>query len=513
MMDTRKSYILAIDQGTSSTKSIIFDEKGEAVAKWAEPLKTYFLENGFVEQEPGEIYDNALTSVEKCLEAFRAIGGDVRLIKACGISNQRETFVIWNEEGKPLHRAVVWQCKRSVQICERLKKEGAGEQIRNKTGLTIDPYFSGTKLSWLSENLENVRSAIDAGKAFFGTIDAWLLYKLTGGKKYCCDYTNASRTLFFNLKDLAWDKELLKVFNVQAINLPEVKPSSFFYGETSFNGLLETPLPITAMIGDSHAAAFGENCFEAGTAKATLGTGCSILMNTGREPVWSGNKMMTTICWSTEAEVAYALEGVIVSCGSTIEWLKNELNLFEKTSETEQMSLSVPNNGGVYLIPAFSGLGSPHWLMAGKAAITGLGFETTKHHIVRAALESIPYQVKDVVDAMEKDLGLSLKQLMINGGMTSNQFVMQFLADLLGIKIKTGSTSDVSALGAAYLAGLKIGVYKSMDALKEMNAPVKYYQSGTYASEARAGYRGWLNVMDDYVRNERRTAESLRNAE
>jgi len=469
-MSGNESYVLAIDQGTSGTKAILFDEEGKAVVKVTEPLKTYFLEGGFVEQDPQEIFNNVLTSVQKCIKVFKSNGGDIYDIKACGISNQRETFVVWDEKGNPLHNAVVWQCKRSIQICERLKIAGLEEQIKEKAGLIIDPYFSGTKLMWLYENVSQVRDAINEGKAYFGTVDAWLLYNLTDGKKYFTDYTNASRTLFFNLHTLSWDKELLSTFGLSNINLPETKPSSYEFGETNFNRLIDNSIPITGMIGDSHAAAFGEGCFSPGTAKATLGTGSSILMNIGSEMKSSENGMITTICWSTEDRVDYALEGVIVSCGSTIEWIKNELGLIDDSKATEAMATSVSDNNGVYLVPAFSGLGAPHWDMNRKASISGLTFDCNKNHIVRAALESIAYQIKDVIVAMEQDAQIELEQLMVDGGITSNKFVLQFLADLLQRTIVTIGMPDVSALGAAYMAGLKAGVYKSIEHLNTLNS-------------------------------------------
>jgi glycerol kinase len=496
-MSENKSYVLAIDQGTSSTKTIIFDEEGKAVAKGSEPLKTYFLEAGFVEQNPEEIYSNVLASVQKCIEAFKIDGGDIADIKACGISNQRETFIVWNEEGKPLHNAVVWQCKRSIQICERLKNNDIEEQLKTKTGLILDPYFSGTKLIWLYENVDKVHTAIDEGKAYFGTIDTWLLYKLTNGKTYFTDYTNASRTLFFNLKELTWDKELLKAFGVFKINLPEPKPSSFHFGKTNFNGLIDSLIPITGMIGDSHAAAFGEGCFSPGTAKATLGTGSSILMNIGNEVKPSQNGMITTICWSTEDRVDYAFEGVIVSCGSTIEWLKNELGLINDSKATEAMATSVADNNGVYLVPAFSGLGAPHWDMNRKASITGLTFDCNKNHVVRAALESIPYQIKDVIVVMEQDAGIELKELMVDGGITSNKFVLQFLADLLERTIVDMGMPDVSALGAAYMAGLKTGVYKNIEHLKSLNSDKNFIFPSDNIDVIKNGYEGWKTLINN----------------
>jgi glycerol kinase len=490
-----KSYILAIDQGTSSTKTLLFDAEGRVVARASEPLKTTYFGDGFVEQEPDEIFRNVLTSVGKCIGAFAAEGGNLKAIKACGISNQRETFVVWDESGEPLHNAIVWQCKRSIGVCERLKADGLEETIQEKTGLFIDPYFSGSKLIWLYENVEKVRQAIDAGKAYFGTVDTWLLYKLTNGQQYLTDYTNASRTLFFNLNTLAWDQELLTTFGLLKLNLPEPKPSSAFFGESNFNGLFDHRLPITSLIGDSHAAAFGEGCFSPGTAKATLGTGCSIIMNIGETLTTSKHGMVTTICWSTEERVDYALEGVIVTCGATIEWLKNTLDLFAESRETEAMATAVPDNGGVYIVPAFSGLGAPHWQMSRKASISGLTFSTSKNHIVRAALESIPYQIKDVIVAMEQDTGIPLEELMVNGGISANTFVLQFLADLLGKSVVNKGMPDVSAQGAAYLAGLKIGVYKDLAYLTSINSNKETINPGIGQKKAIADYAGWQTVI------------------
>lgn len=485
------SYILAIDQGTSSTKSLIFDDKGQAIAKGAENLHTHYLPAGFVEQEPEAIYQNAIASVKKCLQQFSEKGFDKNDITAIGISNQRETFMLWDKTGQPLHNAVVWQCKRSVQICEDLQQNGLSQAVNEKTGLVIDPYFSATKLIWLFQNNETVRAAIQKGEAYFGTVDTWLLYKFTNGKVYATDYTNASRTLLFNLHTLQWDGELISAFGLTGIHLPAVKSSSDVYGETTLDGLFDTPVAITALIGDSHAAAFGEGCFESGTAKATLGTGCSILMNIGSKPVTSQNGMVTTVCWSAGDRIDYALEGVIVSCGATIEWLKNEMQLFTDSKETEAMATAVPDNGGVYLIPAFSGLGSPHWDMERRASLTGMSFGSTKNHIVRAALESIPYQIKDVIVAMEKDAGVSLTALNANGGISANGFVVQLLADLLDKNVCTSGMPDVSALGAAYLAGLQAGVYENIDALKQLNTAKKQYQPNPQNSTVQQGYAGW----------------------
>ncbi len=476
---------------------MIFDEAGRAVAKGSVALHTSYLDNGFVEQDAEEIFQNVLTSVKKCVDEFVTKGLHLDSIVSIGISNQRETFVVWDKSGKPLHNAIVWQCKRSVQICEDLKQKGLAQTVNQITGLVIDPYFSATKLTWLIQNNETIKDAVQNGNAFFGTIDTWILYKLTNGKEYATDHTNASRTLLFNLHSLQWDNELINQFALTGINLPTIKPSAAAFGETDCNGLFEKPIPITALIGDSHAAAFGEGCFETGTAKATLGTGCSILMNIGNKPVQSQNGMVTTVCWSTEDRIDYALEGVIVSCGATIEWLKNELNLFTDSKETAAMANAVADNGAVYLVPAFSGLGSPHWDMERKASITGMSFGTTKNHIVRAALESIPYQIKDVIVAMEKDAAVPLKELNADGGITSNRFVMQLLSDLLQKNVTSIGMPDVSALGAAYLAGVKSGVYESIESIRNLNTDKKNYLPVTDPSRVNEAYTGWQKTINN----------------
>jgi glycerol kinase len=484
------SYILAIDQGTSSTKTVVFSDNGKAIYKASEPLKTHYLENHCVEQDPEEIYKNVLLSVEKCINGFKATGGEVNNIKACGISNQRETFVLWDRQGKSLYNAVVWQCKRSVGVCGRLKEEGREEMIRQKTGLIIDPYFSGTKVVWLYENIDKVKQAVDARDAYFGTVDTWLLYNLTKGASYFTDVTNASRTMFFNLSENTWDQELLERLGLSGLNLPEAKPSSFNYGSTDFEGLLDHPIGIYGMIGDSHAAAFGEGLYSPGTAKATLGTGCSILMNVGQTVKPSGHGMVSTICWSTENRTDYALEGIIVSCGATLEWLKNKLGIFGENRQIEEMNNAVKDNNGVYLVPAFSGLGAPHWDMNRKASIIGLSFDCNKNHILRAALESIPYQIIDVISAMEQDSGIELAELQVDGGISSDRFVLQLLADLLGKPVVNIGIADVSALGAAYMAGLCAGVFKDLDQLKSLHQEKVVFTPGNHQEKAKEYYEG-----------------------
>ncbi len=478
-------FILSIDQGTSGTKTVIFDDQGRIVAKASEGLKSYFPETEFVEQDPLEIYQNVLNSVKKCIKTFR------QRITACGISNQRETFLLWDKEGNPLSRAVVWQCKRSIAVCENLKKRGIEREVTARTGLIIDPYFSGTKVIWLNKNDTMIHDAISRGKAYFGTIDTWILYKLTKGKNYYTDYTNASRTLFFNINNLQWDEMLLREFHLQNLQLPKPKPSSYPYGETDFEGLFPYKISISAMIGDSHAAAFGEGCFFPGTAKATLGTGSSILMNTGDRRSESNTGMVSTICWSRKHRVDYALEGIIVTAGATIKWLRDQLGFFGKSKDTEEMARAVENNGGVYLVPAFSGLGAPYWRMDMKAAIFNLTFACNKNHIVRAALESIPFQIKDVVNAIETDSGIKLRELKVDGGITANLFVMQFLADLLNVKVTNIGIEEVSALGASYLAGLEVGVYNSLEQLESLVLSKKQHSPCEKQKEVFKFYEDW----------------------
>ena len=490
------SFILAIDQGTSGTKTVIFNSKGEIVAKAAEPLKSHFPQPGFVEQDPLEIYQNVLSSLKLCLRDFtEKASGNIKDITCCGISNQRETFVIWDSSGNPLYNAVVWQCKRPVEICNRLKGTEIEEKVRDSTGLIIDPYFSGTKLIWLYENDARIKNAIDAGQAYFGTIDTWLLFKLTKGGCYFTDHTNASRTLLFNINDLQWDSSLLEKFKLANLNLPEVQSSSYKYGQTDFEGLLPDKIDISAMVGDSHAAAFGEGCFWPGMAKATMGTGSSILLNTGPERIKSNQGMVATICWSVPDRVDYALEGIIVTCGATINWLRDQLGLFAESRLTEQMALSVDDNHGVYFVPAFSGLGAPHWKMDARAAILGLTFGCDKNHVVRAALESIPYQIKDVIAAMENESKIKLKELRVDGGITANKFIMQFLADLLQTNVVNIGIEEVSALGAAYMAGLEGGIFTDINQLTNLNLSKTQFSPGTNTENVFTFYEGWQKAV------------------
>ncbi|WP_018626300.1 FGGY family carbohydrate kinase [Niabella aurantiaca] len=487
------TYILSIDQGTSGTKCILFNKEGAATCTAFEPLRTHYLESGFVEQQPEEIYRNVLAAVRNCMQLFTAGGGDIHEIKTCGISNQRETFVLWDAGGNPLHDAVVWQCKRSVDICTRLQAADLREMIKGKTGLLPDPYFSGTKVAWLYEEDPLIKMKIDAGAAYFGTIDTWLLYKLTKGEKYYTDYTNASRTLFFNLHTLEWDADLLQLFGLSKLHLPRIKASSGDFGMTDFDGILSDPIPVNSLIGDSHSAAFGEGCFDKGTAKATLGTGCSILVNTGNAVSVNDDGIIDTICWSTEKEICFAKEGIIVSCGSMVEWLKH-LGLFANSAETDLMARSVPDNNGVFLVPAFSGMGAPYWDMKRKAEFTGLTFSCTKEHLVRATLETICFQIKEVIDFIEQTGQIRIRSLSVNGGITGNGFVMDFLATLLARPLLSGR-NNASGLGTALLAGLKVGLYTDMDDIGDCLHTKEMKQASSAATYHNDAYCFWRSIM------------------
>jgi glycerol kinase len=463
------NLILAIDQGTGGTKTVLFNTEGEVVAKAAAPLQSVYPQVGFVEQDPQDLFENVLKSVRLCLdEAGKADPQAPQRLAAVGISNQRETFLLWDAGGNPICNAVVWQCKRSVPICERLRGTRVEAEVRARTGLIIDPYFSGAKLTWLLENTPSIRKGVRSGQVYFGTVDTWLLFKLTKGGSYRTDYTNAARTLLFNIHSLSWDDTLIEAFDATGLRLPEAFPSSHAFGESDFEGLFPNPIPIAGMIGDSHAAAFGEGCFQPGEAKATLGTGSSILCNIGSRPSASDHGMVTTICWATEGRVDYALEGIIVTCGATIKWLRDQLGLMAKSADTESMARAVEDNGGVYLLPAFSGMGAPHWKMDARAAIVGLTFGANKDHIARAALESVAFQIKDVIEAMQQDSGTPLSELKVDGGMTGNRLLMQLIADLLGVRVVASGLEEVSALGAAYMAGLGIG---ALDSLADLVPP------------------------------------------
>lgn len=497
MSNSSKSanFILSIDQGTSGSKAIIFNDLGEICYEGRAPLKSYYPAEGRVEQEPDEIYQSVLTAVGDAAKDFKADGNSFDTLVCCGISNQRETFLLWDKNGQPLAPAIVWQCKRSIPVCRRLIDEGHETFIREQTGLFVDPYFSGTKIIHLLEENFGIRQSVISGEAYFGTVDSWLLHRLTDGGSYKTDYTNASRTMLFNLKNLCWDTDLIELFGLTGLNLPEAVPSGSSFGSSDFNGILPKPLPITAMIGDSHAAAFGERCFEPGSAKATLGTGSSILLNTGELVEPAETTMVSTICWSTEKQVSYALEGIIVSCGSTLTWLQDSLGLFSSSAEASEIAAQTESSGSIILIPAFSGLGAPWWKMSQKAAIQGLTFESDKKQIIRAGFESIVFQITDVLRAMERDMNKPLRSIQLDGGVSDSSFVMSSIAGLNNADIIKCKLREASALGAALMAGLTSGIFESIEQLSKLENEDEIISKRKFNPLLKGKYKQWIEVL------------------
>lgn len=459
--ENTNTYILAIDQGTTGTTTIIFDRKTKIIGRGYAPVRQIYPRPGWVEHDPVEIWDGVVSSM---LEALRRGGVTFSQIEAIGITNQRETVVLWEREtGQPLHNAIVWQCRRTAEMCQRLREEGIEGEIKAKTGLVLDPYFSGTKIAWLLDNVEGLRERANKGEVLFGTIDSWLMWNLSGGRIHRTDMSNASRTLLFDIHTQQWDEDILNYFNIPLSMLPDVHPSSFRFGEVP-EGLLSDDcpaIPITGVAGDQQAALFGQTCFSKGSIKATYGTGAFLLLNTGTEPVESQNGLLTTIAWSYNNKVEYALEGSTFIAGAAIQWLRDEMKLIQQASETEQMALSVPDNGGVYIVPAFVGLGAPYWDSNARGAVFGLTRGSNRNHLARAALESIAYQVRDVVEALKEDSGLDFDEIKVDGGAVANNFLMQFQADMMGKKVIRPEVIETTALGAAYLAGLAVNYWTS----------------------------------------------------
>ena len=490
-------HIISIDQGTSGSKAMIISEKGEIVSSSTCPFPVYHPHPGFVEQNGNEIISSVISAVQQSVKLFEASGNKKNTITAVGISNQRESFLLWDESGNPLTPVIVWQCKRSVDVCSRLLKHDFDPVIRNVTGLMIDPYFSGTKFLWLTENNPDLAAKIKSGSVYFGTIDTWLVRKLSG--VYATDYSNASRTLFMDLDKCVWCSEMGNIFETKGLNLPEIHPSTGNFGETNFEGILDKPIPITAIIGDSHAACFGEGCFSPGTVKATMGTGSSVVMNTGKR-THSQHGMVSTICWSMEGRIDYALEGVIVSCGSTINWIIDKLKLAADVKEFDAIANSVTDSGGVTFVPAFSGLGGPYWQMDRKAEILGLTFGTEAAHIIRAALESYPFQLKDVITAMEKDRGAALdtnnrlRWIRADGGITHSKLTMQIIANLLKTEVRIDKRHEASAIGAGLLGFIGNKTLKFTDVENLLNsAPYGIYHPNQTDKSHESAYELWKN--------------------
>lgn len=456
-------YILALDQGTTSSRAIIFDSKQNIVSMAQKEFPQLFPRDGWVEQDPMEIYSSQYSVM---MEAITKSNIDVKEIAAIGITNQRETTVMWDRTtGLPVCNAIVWQCRRTSDIIDALNKDGYGDYIKATTGLIPDAYFSGPKIKWILDNIEGAREKAARGDLLFGTVDTWLMWKLTNGRVHATDYTNASRTMLYNIHTLEWDDKLLDIMGVPRSILPEVHESGYLYGTVPVQGAL---IPIAGVAGDQQAALFGQTCFEAGEAKNTYGTGCFLLMHTGEKPVTSQNGLITTIASGINGKISYAIEGSVFTGGAVIQWLRDEMQFFTQSHETEAIACKVPDTGGVYLVPAFTGLGAPYWDMYARGIIVGLTRGTKREHIVRAALESIAYQSCDLVSAMERDTGIYLSDLSVDGGASQNAFLMQFQADLLGTSIRRPCVHETTALGACYLAGLTVGIWSGLDALKEL---------------------------------------------
>ena len=455
-------YILSIDQGTTGTTILLMDAEGEIVGKESREFTQYYPKPGWVEHDAIEIWEVTCQVVVDLVSAYNA----KNQIIAIGVTNQRETTVIWDRRtGNPIHPAIVWQCRRTSEICSDLKKQGLEEKIKSKTGLVTDPYFSSTKVLWILDQVDNARSLADQGYLAFGTIDSWLLWNLTDGTSHATDQTNASRTMLFNINTLQWDEELLEIFQVPVSILPEVQPSSNIFGTTKGLEFLPDSIPISGMAGDQQAALFGQLCTQSGVAKNTYGTGCFLLLNTGDQPIQSESGLLTTLACSLDQKPIYALEGSVFIAGAAIQWLRDELHFVDSAAETEVLAESLNDSDGVFVVPAFTGLGAPYWDPNAKGAILGLTRGTTPSHIVRASLESIAFQSADLVEAMIYDAGLQLHQLRVDGGAASNNFLMQFQADLLGVDIERPRHIETTAIGAAYLAGLGVGLWKNIDEL------------------------------------------------
>ncbi|NRB23671.1 glycerol kinase GlpK [Shewanella sp.] len=487
-----KKYVIALDQGTTSSRAIVFDHDANIVAMSQREFTQVYPQAGWVEHDPMEIWASQSSTLIEVL-ARADIHSDE--VAAIGITNQRETTVIWDKNtGKPVYNAIVWQCRRSSSICDELKSQGLEEYVRESTGLLLDPYFSGTKIKWILDNVAGVRARAEKGELLFGTIDTWLVWKLTEGKVHVTDPTNASRTLLFNIHTQQWDKKLLKALDIPSSLLPEVKPSTYIYGQTRIAGE-GGEIDIAGIAGDQQAALFGQLCIDEGMAKNTYGTGCFLLMNTGKQAVRSQHGLLTTIAIGAEGEVNYALEGAVFMGGATIQWLRDELGLIRDAQDTEYFASKVADTNGVYLVPAFVGLGAPYWEPNARGALVGLTRGSNRNHIIRAALEAIAYQSRDLLEAMTKDSGVMLKQLNVDGGAVANDFLMQFQADISNVEVHRPVVTETTAMGAAFLAGLAVGFWQSTAELKHKANLDKSFSPGISAEARESLYFGWKQAV------------------
>ncbi|MCK5097819.1 MAG: glycerol kinase GlpK [Desulfobacteraceae bacterium] len=486
-------YLLSLDQGTTSSRAILFNRDGEIVRQCSKEFKQIYPKPGWVEHNPKEIWDTQLEVTQKVIKDSKIHPSK---IAAIGITNQRETTIIWDKNtGEPVYNAIVWQCRRTADTCRRFAQQGWDRKIRRKTGLVLDAYFSGTKARWILKHVPGVRERADKEELLFGTIDTWLIWKLTGGKVHATDYSNASRTMLYDINDLAWDDEILNFFKIPKSILPEVKPSSGDFGKST-KELLGAEIPISGVAGDQQAALFGQSCFSPGMTKCTYGTGSFMLMNTGEKIVKSQTGLLTTIAWGLDGKITYALEGSAFIAGAAIQWLRDEMCIIENAAQSEEFATKVEDTGDVYFVPAFVGLGAPHWDMYARGSIVGLTRGTNKYHIVRAALEAIAYQINDIVKAMLADAKMDLKGLRVDGGAVQNNFLMQFQADILQTEIDRPAVFETTALGAAFLAGLGTGFYKNTDDIKKSWEPGKTFKPKMPAENAENLSRRWEKAVE-----------------
>jgi len=487
-----KKYVLAIDQGTTSSRAILFDYRGEIAAKAQQEFKQIYPKSGWVEHDPLDLIGSVMSVFA---EAVARAGITYSQIDCVGITNQRETTLIWDRAtGVPVYNAIVWQCRRTAEECEKLKNQGFAERIYNKTGLVPDAYFSATKIKWILDNVEGARERAERGELCFGTVDTFIMWKLSGGKIFATDYTNAARTMLFNIRSLQWDDELLRLFDIPRSMLPQVQPSGSLFGKTD-KSVIGVELPICGVVGDQQAALFGQLCLNAGDVKCTYGTGCFLLMNTGSKAVKSANGLVTTLGAGFGGKPDYVLEGSVFMGGAAVQWLRDGIKLINSSEQSEELARKVANTNGVYVVPAFTGLGAPYWDAEARGAILGLTRGVTAEHIVRATLESIAYQVSDLVNAMKKDAKTELKHLCVDGGASANDFLMQFQADILNITVERPTVSETTALGAAYLAGIVSGFWKGVEAVKENRNVSRTFLPAMEERERADLLSGWINAV------------------
>ena len=485
-------YVMALDSGTTSNRCILFNEKGKMCSIAQKEFRQIFPKPGWVEHDANEIWS---TQLGVAVEAMQKIGVSAEDIAAIGITNQRETAIVWDKNtGEPIYNAIVWQCRRTAEYCDSLKEKGLTEVFRQKTGLVIDAYFSGTKIKWILDNVPGARERAEKGNLLFGTVETWLIWKMTRGAVHVTDYSNASRTMLYNITELRWDEDILKELDIPGCMLPEVKPSSCIYGmsDASFLG---APIPVAGAAGDQQAALFGQTCFAPGEAKNTYGTGCFLLMNTGEKPVFSENGLVTTIAWGIDGKVNYALEGSIFVAGAAVQWLRDEMHLIDSAEDSEYMASKVKDTNGCYVVPAFTGLGAPHWDQYARGTIVGITRGVNKCHIIRATLESLAYQTNDVLQAMRADSGIEMNSLKVDGGASANNFLMQAQADIIGAPVNKPSCVETTAMGAAYLAGLAVGYWESMDEVKRNWTIARTYEPRISEEERAKKIKGWNKAV------------------